>query len=265
MVSDTFRSLADPKRWMLTTWFKLLVRYRRLSIGPIWMLLTPILFIGFLGALFVGLSDFSTSVFIPHMAIGFIIWTLLGGYVSRAPTLFERNQAYLQQGGIPQSEIILIDTAELVIHFLHQALLIVVVCLYYDLLDGLYWLMVFPGFLLILLNGYLFSIIFGILGVRYQDLREVLVTISGIAFLATPIIWIPRDIEGAEVAAKVPFIEVYLDYNPFHHFMEIMRAPLMGTEISDLTWTVVAAITFAQLLAASVLYNRYRHMVPIWL
>lgn len=265
MFSDTARSLADPKRWMLTTWFKLLVRYRRMAIGPIWMLLTPILFIGFLGALFVGLSDFSTSVFIPHMAIGFIIWTLLGGYVARAATVFARNEAYIQQGGIPQSEIVLIDNSELVIHFLHQAILIALVAFYYDLSDGWGWVWAIPGFFIVVLNGYFFTIIFGILGARYQDLREVLETIAGIAFLATPIIWIPREIEGASVSAKVPFIEMYLDYNPFHHFMEIVRAPLMGTEISDLTWAFVAGITVIHALCAWVFYNRYRHMVPIWL
>ena len=101
--------------------------------------------------------------------------------------------------------------------------------------------------------------VFGILGVRYRDLVEMLNAVMRIAFLATPIIWIPD--EGMQRGA----MEAFLIYNPFYHFVEIIRAPLLGQSPALLSWSVVIGFTVAGFLAAWILKKRYAHVVPFWL
>ena len=262
MLSDLINSLKKPNLWGFTTWFRFLIRYRRTAIGPLWIIASPVLFIVFLGALFVGLSQMSTSEFIPHLTIGLVVWTLLGGLFLRSPDIFIRNKSYLMQGKITFTDIVLIDNAELVVHFFHQTILIVAVCWYYDLIHSGYFLISFLGLFILVINGFWLSLVLGILGARFKDIWEIVGALVSIAFLATPIIWMPT--AGNAIGGKGSILERYMTYNPFYHFLEIIRAPLMGNPISDLTWTVVACFTVLGFIIASYMYKKYRHMIVFW-
>ena len=260
--SDTKKAILRPGLWIFTTWFKFLSRYRRTAIGPLWIIGSPILFIVFLGMLFVGLSDFSTSEFIPHLAVGVVCWTLLGGYLMRSHNVFLRNRAYLMQGKATQTDVVLFDNAELVVHFSHQCSIIVAVCLYYGTLVWPYSLLSLLGLALVILNGYWVTFVFGILGCRFRDFGEMISSITSIAFLATPIIWMP--VKDGGKGGRATIMEVYMTYNPFYHFLEIVRAPLLGNPVELLTWYVVFSITIIGYLLVAFMYWRYRHMIVFW-
>lgn len=262
-LSDTLNTLKKPNRWIFTTWFKFLTRYRRTSIGPLWIIASPILFIGFLGLLFVGLSGFTTSEFIPHLTIGFVGWTLLGGYLMRSHTIFSRNRAHLLQGEIIHTDILLFDNAELIVHFLHQCILVLAVCYYYGTIESAYSLISLLGLALIIVNGYSLTLIFGIVGARYKDFGEMISSITSIAFLATPIIWMPVE-ESSSIGGKGGILQAYMTFNPFYHFLEVFRAPLLSQPIEAVTWVVVISFTLLGYLIAEFFYRRYRHMISIW-
>ena len=209
---DTIRALRQPERWMFTTWFNFLTRYRRTAIGPLWIFAGPIMFIGFLGALFVGLSRFSTSEFIPHLSVGIICWTLIGGYLMRSHNVFHRNKSYLMQGDGLHTDIILFDNAELFIHFLHQCIIAIAICWYYKTLTSPYAFVSLLGLFLTVINGYWITLVFGIIGARYKDFGELIGAITSIAFLATPIIWMPSG-EGV-TGGRGGILQAYLTYNP---------------------------------------------------
>lgn len=262
--SDTYKSLRQPSLWIFTTWFKFLMQYRRTIIGPLWIIASPIMFIVFLGALLVGLSRFSTSVFIPHLTCGIVVWTMLGGYLTRSTNVFDRHKAYLLQGKAKQTDIVLMDNAELVIHFLHQCVIIVAVCWFYKTAVFPYALISLIGFALIVINGYWVSYVFGILGIRYRDFGELIRALATILFLATPIIWMPAREDGP-VVGRAKVLEAYMDFNPFYHFLEIIRAPLLGTPIDMLSWYVVGAFTVFGYLLAAIFYRMFRRYVVVWL
>lgn len=264
LLTDLIESFSSPSRWLYSTWFGLLIRYRRTIIGPLWIIATPVMFIVFLGALFVGLSSFSTSAFIPHMTIGFVCWTLFGGFLSRGATLFSRNKPLLLQGEVRHTDVILTDLSELVVHFLHQAILIVAVCLFYGTIQGAYALLSLVGLLIVIFNGFWFLVVASILGARYSDLGQLMISVSSIFFLATPIIWMPSAPAGELTGGRGTVLEIYMNYNPFYHFLEIVRAPLMNNPIQPLTFWVVGIVTVIGFLIAAFMYQRYRHLVVLW-
>ncbi len=215
--------------------------------------------------LYTGLSGLTTSEFIPHLAIGFIAWTLLGGFLLRSHNVFTRNKAYLMQGGVLPTSIILIDITELFIHFLHQTFIIILVCWYFKTISGFYFLTSIAGLFFIVLNGYWMTFVFGLIGARFKDFGELIDSITTIFFLATPILWMPiKNSSFLGVDERGGFLEVYMNLNPFYHFLEIFRAPLLNVPIKPFTWYVVFGITVFGYLLAAILYRKYRHMLAVW-
>ena len=115
------------------------------------------------------------------------------------------------------------------------------------------------GLAIIILNGIWVTRLFGILGARYRDLSEVFQAVMRIAFLATPIIWIP----GAGMRGGV--MGAFLIFNPFYHFIEIVRAPLLGTPIAAMSWGIVAAITSIGFGLSWLVSRRFAPLVPLWI
>ena len=170
----------------------------------------------------------------------------------------------MMQGETLHTNIILLDMSELVVHFLHQAILIVAVCLFYRTVNSTYALWSLVGLFTVILNGFWFTTVLAILGARFNDLSQLMSSITSILFLATPIIWMPSAVPGELTGGRVAVLEAYMNYNPMFHFLEIIRAPLLNKPVSDLTIIVVGCATVFGYILAGLMYRRYRHMVVLW-
>ncbi len=239
-------------------YFDFAVQYRRTMIGPVWVLLGPTLFIATLGFLFSEVSNIPTDVFIPHLSFGLIAWTLISGFVTGSTSVFQRSKAQIMQGGMTLLDIVAVDVMRTVLHFLHQLVIVVVVFLVFDLPWTLYSWVSLLGLVILIANGTWLTMFFGIVGVRYRDLFEVVSAIMRIAFLATPIIWMPGEFGRGGVMGA------FMSYNPFYHFLEIVRAPLLGQVVSSLSWVVVAVFTLFGFAITSIFYRRLKQRVPLW-
>lgn len=240
------------------TFIDFLIRYRRTALGPLWLLVGPGLFIFFLGSLFSRVSNIDASIFIPHLTIGLIFWTLIQGFVTNSTTVFQRARPQILQQGMQLKDIIVMDMGTTLLQFLHQLVLIFVVMIYYQTPITLFASTSLLGLAIMVANGYWISILFGIIGARYRDLTEITQALMRIAFLATPIIWMPGDLSKGDVLSP------YLMLNPFYHFMEIVRAPLLNQPISLISWAIVLTITILGLVTAHFFYGRYHKRVPLW-
>lgn len=235
-----------------------LIRYRRTVLGPLWLLVAPSLFIILLGLLFAEIGSRPLDVFVPHLAIGVIVWTLISSFFVQSATIYQRNRARILQGSMALNEIVSVDVFSHLITFVHQILIILAIFIYFRIPLSLYAITSVVGLVLLIANGISTVHVFGILGVRYRDLSEVVQAIMRIAFLATPIIWMPGDTGRGVVMGAL------LIFNPFYHFLEIVRAPLLNNPIEPLSWIVVIAITLFGFLLAWAMDRRYARFVPLW-
>ena len=163
------------------------------------------------------------------------------------------------QGAMNLASIVVTEVFSTTLQFLHQVIIIVVVFVVMGKSISLYSLISFVGLLLLIANGFWLTYFFGIIGARYRDLREIITPIMRIAFLATPIIWIPDTGEGRSAV-----MTAFLTFNPFYHFLEIVRAPLLGNPIDPLSWIVVLAITGVGFTLAWIFQKRFAHKIPLW-
>src|SRR3546814_5751930 len=79
-----------------------------------------------------------------------------------------------------------------------------------------------PVMSLIYVNALWIAAVFALVGARFPDFGQLLNTISIFLFLLTPIIWYPEMMPPGSIRAQLMRI------NPFYHFVEIFREPLMG-------------------------------------
>ncbi|MCG8688239.1 MAG: ABC transporter permease [Desulfobacterales bacterium] len=260
MISDLFPS---PQRWpyekwLYTAWFRFLVRYRRTLLGPVWLLVGPTLFVVTLGLLFAEIGSQNPGQFVPHLTVGLITWTLISGFVTGSTTVFHRSRAQILQGGMSLTDIVMVDICSTFLLFLHQAVLIVVVFAIVGVDLSLYALLSLAGLALLVVNGIWLTHFFGIIGARYRDLDEIVSAIMRIAFLATPIIWMPGE------STRGGIMGAFLVFNPFYHYLELIRGPLLGQPASLLSWTVVLAITVVGFLLANHFHRRFARYIPLW-
>ena len=81
--------------------------------------------------------------------------------------------------------------------------------------------MLFPlGLLLIGLNAVWVGLLLGLLCARFRDIPPMITNLVQVALFLTPIMW------KKEMLGRYEW--THADLNPFHHFIEIVRAPLLG-------------------------------------
>lgn len=236
-----------------------MLRYRRTVVGPLWLVITPFLFIAALGGLYSSIGSHDASVFIPYLAIGFVTWTLISGFVIGSATIYQRNRAVILQGSQSLGHIATIEVMINTIIFLHQLLVVAVIFLLTRM--PLHWIALesLVGIGFVILNGIWVVRLFGILGARYRDLAEIFQAVMRIAFLASPILWMPG---GADKRGGM--MGLYLVYNPFYHFLEVVRAPLLGDAVAPLSWFVVVGFTLGGFLLAHFVSGRHSRFVALW-
>jgi ABC-2 type transport system permease protein len=113
------------------------------------------------------------------------------------------------------------------------------------------------------LNGAWVALLFGIFTTRFRDLGPIVQAVVQLAFFLTPIVWIydqflhspnPRVAERARLA----------ELNPFLHFVEILRRPMLGQDQLLRFWVVVLAITVVGWALTLLALRRYRSRVSYW-
>jgi len=228
------------------------------TLGPIWLMVSPAMFIIMLGYLFAQVGGRSLAVFVPHLAVGYITWTLVSGIVTNGTTLFHRRRSELLQGDIRLTDLVLSNFFSTFLQFLHQIPVIIAVMIWFKIMptaSGV--LMSLFGLCLIVINGIWMIIIAGIIGTHYRDLAEIISAFMRLAFFITPIIWMDDGGAGGLLGA-------YLIFNPFFHFLDIVRAPLLGDTIMVATWIFVALSTCLGGIFAAALYRFQARSIAMW-
>jgi len=100
-------------------------------------------------------------------------------------------------------------------------------------------------------------LVLSVICARYRDLTNLIYAVMGVLFFLTPVIWVPEMATGSR--------EWVLFLNPFFHFMELFRDPLVNQPIDVLNWIVAFAIGIAAWIVSYVLFNSYGRRVLIWL
>ncbi|WP_051114849.1 ABC transporter permease [Actinokineospora enzanensis] len=275
---DIRAGLAARELWGHLGWQDIKQRYRRSVIGPLWITLSMGVTAAGLGFIYSQLFGSDMSTFLPYLTVGFIVWGFILGCLLEGSETFVSNEGLIKHLPAPLSVYALRTVWRQTLMLVHNMLVyFVVLAISFGALDhaytlsekgivqpGLSWsvLLAIPAFMLIALNGGWVSLLFGIISTRYRDIPPVVNALTNLLFYATPIVW-PTDVLTAKLGPG-DWKHLIIELNPLYHFIEILRAPLIGGQQSWTHWAVAGGVTVVGWTLALVAMRNYRSRISYW-
>jgi lipopolysaccharide transport system permease protein len=237
-------------------WQDIKQRYRRSTLGPIWLTLSfgvQILTMGFLSAALFG-SSVSRSV--PYVCTGMLFWSLITQMINDGATLFVSSSRYITQIKSPLTIFLLQVVWRNLIVAAHNAAIYVLVAAILVVVPGPSIVLWLPGFALVLICLSWMALVTAVVSARYRDIPVMIQNILTVLFWVTPLMYFPEALHRHRYIA---------DYNPFTHLIALVREPLLGGAPTLNDWLVVLGIAAFGWIGTFLFFARFRARIVYWL
>ncbi|MBF6214310.1 ABC transporter permease [Nocardia puris] len=250
--------------WLSLGWQDIKQRYRRSVLGPFWITIATAVQAAAMGILYATLLGQPLREYLPYVTVGLIFWYVISASILEGSEVFIANEGLIKQ--LPSA--LSVHVYRLVwrqfLFFIHNVGIYFVLLVAFGVWRNLHWasLLAIPAIGLIFLNSMWVSILFGIFSTRYRDIAPILGSMTLMLFVLTPVMWTTKTLEdqigGASDRARL--VEII----PTFHYLEIVRAPLLGEPQALRHWVIVGVITVVGWILALVAMKKYRSRVPYW-
>ncbi len=257
-VFEVMAMLAQVQQWGTLAWNDIKLRYRRTTLGPLWITLGLAATVFSVGVLYGALFGNELSHHLPYFATGLVAWTLLGSTISEGCTTYLGAAAIIRTIPVPLVVHVYRMLARHLIIFAHNLLLIAALWVIFRWPIDSHLLLIVPGTAITLVTAFGLVLFLSVVAARFRDVQLIVSTILQLVFLMTPIMW---DAESLRPCGLIYVAE----FNPVYHLIEIMREPLLGNLPSAVSWISSTLAAIASLALGLTFYARYRHRVPFWI
>jgi lipopolysaccharide transport system permease protein len=234
------------------------LRYRGSTLGPFWLTLSTAVMIGSMGFLYAALFHIDTRSYIPFLTVSLVFWNFLGALVTEGCTCFTIAEPLIKGTRMPFSVHAFRSLVRNGIVLGHNIIVIIGVFLIFHVGITVYALAVIPAFALWLINGLAITLLLGALCARFRDVPQIVASLLQIAFFLTPVMWNAAILSGRHHAFLL------IQYNPFYYFLEILRAPLLGTPMDVMLWPKSLLCTGVIIGLAAVFFAKTRGRISYW-
>jgi lipopolysaccharide transport system permease protein len=231
-------------------------RYRRSTLGPIWLTLSSaiqILTISFLSSF---LFNSSLQRSLPFVCAGMLFWGMISQMINDGTNLFLSTSSYLIQIKRPLSLFVIQAIWRNMIVLGHNSVIYIVIAIILVVIPGPAILIWPLGFILDLLCLSWMMLFLAVVSVRYRDVPVMIQNILGIVFWFTPLMYFPE-----QLGQKQYIVE----YNPLTHMIALLRAPLIGSFPTVENWLVALCVAVLGWIATFLFFARFRARVVYWL
>jgi ABC-2 type transport system permease protein/lipopolysaccharide transport system permease protein len=245
-------------RWQLWAYLGLQdirLRYRRSLLGPLWITLSMGVTIIAVSILYARIFHIDLHDYLPFFTVGFILWNFISALIIEGCTVFINDGGYIRQVPGPLLTYVLRSSWRSLIIFFHNFIIFFGVMAYVGIWPGWGFLEALVGLALVTINGTWTAVVTGILCARYRDIPQIIQSLMGVIFFLTPVIWQSNQLRGRFV---------FIEYNPFYHFLEVVRNPLIGNPVDPWSWWVTGGLAVVGSIFALLFFARYRRRIPYW-
>lgn len=254
---DLVRGVKLVELWGAMAWFDISQRYARSTFGPFWLTMSLALYTGAIALIYGSLFKTPLPDLLAYLSIGMAIWTFLLTIMLEGAGVFVASEVAIKQMPAPLCIHVYRLVWRALIVLAHNALVPLLVLLWAGPWAALVGLpMALLGMGVIVVNSVAVALTLGTLGARFRDLTPLLANFTSLLFFVTPIFWRAEQLGDRFWIALV---------NPIYHFMELVRAPLLGGQASATTWALALAFTGVNVALAFFIYGRFRVRIPYWI
>jgi lipopolysaccharide transport system permease protein len=231
--------------------------YRRSAVGPFWLTLGMAVQILAIGLVFGLIFGTPLEEFLPFLAASLMLWTFLSASISDGAIAFIAGEAIIRQLPVPHAVQILRSLWKNILMLAHNVMILPVVFLVF--LKAPTWNMVlfFPGFLLTIIFVFFASYALAFLTTRFRDMQQIIASVMTVVFYVTPVIWQPSLIPGGTA-------HLLLGLNPFYHFLQIVRLPILGQAPTFENWALALLMTVVAGVVAYSSARKYKNRLAYW-
>jgi ABC-2 type transport system permease protein len=232
-------------------------------LGPIWITISMAVTAVALGILYAGLFGNPLEQQLPYILVGFIVWAFISGCILEGADVFIKNEGLIKHLPAPISVHVYRLVWRQTLLFAHNLIVYVVMLSIFPKPLGWSSLLAIPAFVLLAVNGAWVALFLGMASSRFRDLNPIVGSIVQLMFFLTPIVWIYEDFLNSPnpaIAERARLAEI----NPFLHFIEIIRRPMLGEPTLWHHWIVVLGITVIGWVVTLFALRRYRARVSYW-
>jgi lipopolysaccharide transport system permease protein len=254
-VRDLIEGLLAYQIWGRLGWQDIRQRYRRSLLGPFWITISAAAMIGGIGLLYSQLLHQDTKQYIPFLAVGLLVWFLIAALINEGCTAFIGAEQFIKQVKLPLTVHVWRLVWRNLIIFGHNILILFPVFAYYHRGIDATALYSLAGVLLVVINGFTLGIALGLICARFRDVPPIVASLVQLSFFLTPVMFQTQALGHQEWIAQV---------NPFFHFLQIVRAPLLGSGVPVDSWIYALAASLACGIVSLALFARYRARIAYW-
>lgn len=230
-------------------------RYRRTFLGALWIGTSFALFVAVKVTIFGQMISTSTAEFGLYVTVGFGLWSYISSMVQDACTSFIHARHWIL--GVPVPYTVFIFQAVYRNLKIFASILVVMALAVLWVRPGwspVQWTIV-PALGVYVLTSVWLGAILAPLCARFRDLHHAMQTGMRLMFFVTPILWMPSINEKLALIAR---------YNPFAHFLAVVREPLIYGQLPQESWLWVGTINVIGIPLGLAVYKASRRRIVFW-
>jgi len=258
VVLDEFKAILDRwPIWMMLGNQDIKLRYRRSSIGPLWITISMMVTIYTMGFLYGHLFHLDLDKYFPYLSSGIICWTFISTLITECSNAFIESDAYIRNQEVYFSLFMMRVMLRNTLIFAHNLIAYLPILLIFRTGLGLNTLFLLPGLIIIAFNVVFWGSTLALIGTRYRDFGQIINSIVQVVFFLTPIMWMPSLLPDR-------YHWIY-QFNPFYHLLSLIRNPLMNQSVPYYCLIGAAAMTALGYLMYTYFMGRYKYRIVFWL
>lgn len=258
MKASAWKSLTQKHSvWRALGWFDVAQSYRRTLLGPWWYTFNIAIWSFAMTIVYGALFGYPTADYASFVLTGMIGWSWISALVTEGGSVFMSQAHHVRNPDIRNDWLVYAAAYKFFIIYLHQ---MVLVALFVALgLIHLTWntLFVLPATLLLFFTSIPLIGVLGVLFVRYRDLQRLVSAAMLMVMMVTPVFWQAGSVKGWRTAL--------VQFNPFYHWVEILRQPLLGHAPVMMDWLYLGGTAVLLYLVFFRFYRRFSPYVIFWI
>jgi len=242
--------------WTMLAWNDIRQRYRRSVLGPFWITLSMGVFILLLGVIYSRIFAVDIATYLPYLTLGYVLWGFISQTTMDSCGAFQEGERIIKQIKLPYSLYVLRVVWRNFIVFLHTIVIFIPIAIIFGVKPGLTGLLAIPALMLLYINQLWVALALAVVATRFRDVMQIITTAVQIMLFATPVMWPVSSLGRSTIIAEI---------NPLYHIIDLVRAPMLGTAPSALSWFVSAGTAVAGSVLAILLLRRGSRRIVFWL
>ena len=255
-LKDFSEALSSYRVWSYMASNDIRLRYRGSTLGPLWITLTMVIFIGALSIVYSRLFNQQIREYIPFLTCGILIWTYISSVINESAETFISSKEYIEGMKMPYFLFIFRMIWRNFLIFLHNFVVYILVVLYFHVHLTALTLLAIPGFLLVTIALAAVGVILSILATRFRDLPPIVSAMITVVFFVSPVTWPSKQIGEASLIIQL---------NPTSYLLDLIRTPLLGKAPALNSVYIVLTLAVILWTVAFAVFSANNKKIPFWL